>query len=74
MQESRHVLEKVTLKGQEGRLVLEKATLKVQESRHVLEKVTLKIPTCIFPLKDLSKRIGIPYKKALSLHVPIIFL
>ena len=40
VQESRHVLEKVTLKGQEVRLVLEKVALKVQKSRHVLEQVT----------------------------------
>ena len=43
MQESRHVLEKVTLKGQEGRLVREKVTLQVQEGRLVLVKVTLKV-------------------------------
>ena len=40
MQESRHVLEKVTLQVQEGRPVLAKVTLKVKRSRHVLEQVT----------------------------------
>ena len=45
VQESRPVLEKVTLKGQECRLVLEKVTLQVQEGWPVLEKVAEK-STC----------------------------